>query len=147
MRIHLDIGESIPGESIKTWPELRDHAFIHMDHDPPQAPKITNFERLITERFVDREEQNDVDDKTDQFRVGSFCSNLLFDELSDILGGIHGVSGFTSGKYLIVIKKGQVFSWQEVLPRVINALCEFFSDYQVEINDEHANMLFPIIPS
>jgi hypothetical protein len=71
----------------------------------------------------------------------NWTENLLYNDLADILGGIRGLEKFYSLSYKIGVQKARVFSWEEVLPRVVDALCEFFNDQQVEI-EEHAELIF-----
>lgn len=53
--------------------------------------------------------------------------NSLNREIFDTLHAIHGLEDFcTSGGYKIDVQKGAVFSWDEVKPRVEQALISIF---------------------
>tara|TARA_R110000751_G_scaffold281242_1_gene383765 strand:- start:782 stop:1120 length:339 start_codon:yes stop_codon:yes gene_type:complete len=88
-----------------------DLAIIHMDHDPPKIP--SSWEEF----------------------------DGPYTDLKDMLGGIRGLESFQSESYKIILKKGRVFEWDEVMPRTVNALCEFFNDYDIEI-DHYAHLIF-----
>jgi len=46
------------------------------------------------------------------------------EELAENLRGIHGMDAFNCSGYSLAIKKGSVFTWEEICPRVEQVLCE-----------------------
>lgn len=74
-------------------------------------------------------------------RPTDWVKNALYDDLADILGGIRGIEKFYPLPYKVAVQKAEVFPWEEILPRVVDGLCEFFNDYVVEV-EEHAELVF-----
>lgn len=64
------------------------------------------------------------------------------DELSEVLGGVHGLVAFSYENFSLFILKGDVFNWSEIIPRVVSSVCYNFGDPDVDLSSEDADLIF-----
>ena len=83
-------------------PVNRDRMILHTDYEFPTVGPQQQFAEMLG---------REINDQAKAF--------------SELMNGIHGVGTFVCAGYMLLIDKGSVFGWDEVQPRIEQAVMEF----------------------